>query len=58
LNYTQSQLTIGLLLLGNIMKIYLSGTANLGDFLNGLPVMSGISKAHGKYELIIKKVKF
>jgi hypothetical protein len=37
------------------MKIYLSGTANLGDFLNGLPVMSGISKAYGKYELYIKK---
>jgi hypothetical protein len=36
------------------MKIYLSGTANLGDFLNGLPVMSGISKAYGKYDLIIK----
>lgn len=36
------------------MKIYLSGTANLGDFLNGLPVMSGISKTYGKYDLIIK----
>ena len=36
------------------MKIYLSGTANLGDFLNGLPVMSGISKMYGKYDLIIK----
>ena len=36
------------------MRIYLSGTANLGDFLNGLPVMSGISKAYGKYELTIK----
>lgn len=45
---------IGLLLLGNIMKIYLSGTANLGDFLNGMPVMSGISKSYGKYTLIIK----
>ncbi len=36
------------------MNIYLSGTANLGDFLNGLPVMSGISKMYGKYNLIIK----
>jgi hypothetical protein len=37
------------------MRIYLSGTANLGDFLNGLPVMSGISKTYGKFELTIKK---
>ena len=37
------------------MRIYLSGTANLGDFLNGLPVMSGISKTYGKYELTIRK---
>ena len=37
------------------MKIYLSGTANLGDFLNGMPVMSGISKSYVKYDLIIKK---
>jgi hypothetical protein len=36
------------------MRIYFNGTANLGDFLNGLPVMSGISKAYGKYELTIK----
>jgi hypothetical protein len=36
------------------MKIYLNGTANLGDFLNGLPVMSGISKTYGKFDLIIK----
>ena len=36
------------------MRIYLSGTANLGDFLNGMPVMSGVSKKYGKYELIIK----
>jgi hypothetical protein len=36
------------------MRIYLNGTANLGDFLNGLPVMSGISKAYGKFELTIK----
>jgi len=37
------------------MRIYLNGTANLGDFLNGMPVMSGISKTYGKYELTIKK---
>jgi hypothetical protein len=36
------------------MKIYLSGTANLGDFLNGMPVMSGVSKTYGKYELFIR----
>ena len=46
---------IGLLLLRNTMRIYLNGTANLGDFLNGLPVMSGISKTYGKFELTIKK---
>jgi hypothetical protein len=33
------------------MKIHLNGTANLGDFLNGLPVLSGISKTYGKYDL-------
>jgi hypothetical protein len=37
------------------MKIYLNGTANLGDFLNGLPVLSGISKSYGNFDLIIKK---
>jgi hypothetical protein len=36
------------------MKLYLIGTANLGDFLNGMPVMSGLSKKFGKYDLIIK----
>lgn len=36
------------------MKIYLSGTANLGDFFNSLPVLSGISKSCGKIDLIIK----
>ena len=36
------------------MKIHLNGTANLGDFLNGLPVLSGISKTYGKYDLIIR----
>jgi hypothetical protein len=36
------------------MKIILSGTANLGDFLNALPVMSGISKSYGKFDLIVR----
>jgi hypothetical protein len=36
------------------MKIYLSCTANLGDFLNALPVLSGIYKSHGKFEFIIR----
>jgi hypothetical protein len=36
------------------MKIFLSGTSNLGDFLNGMPVLSGISKSYGKIDLIIR----
>ena len=36
------------------MKLYLYGTANLGDFLNAMPVLSGLSKKLGKYDLIIK----
>jgi len=36
------------------MKLYLVGTANLGDFLNGMTVLSGLSKQFGKYDLIIK----
>jgi hypothetical protein len=36
------------------MKLYLTGTANLGDFLNAMPVLSGISKSVGKYDLIIR----
>ena len=36
------------------MKIYVTGTANLGDFLNSMPVLSGVSKSYGKYSLIIK----
>jgi hypothetical protein len=36
------------------MRIYLSGTANLGDFLNAMPVLSGLSKSYGKYELIVR----
>jgi len=36
------------------MKIYVTGTANLGDFLNSMPVLSGVSKSYDKYSLIIK----
>ena len=36
------------------MKIYLTGTANLGDFLNAMPVLSGMSKQYGKINLIIR----
>lgn len=36
------------------MKIYLSGTANLGDFLNAMPVLSGLNKKYGKYNFIIR----
>jgi hypothetical protein len=40
------------------MKIYLNCTANLGDFLNALPVLSGISKSYGKpYFIIRNKLK-
>ena len=38
------------------MKLHLSSTANLGDFLNALPVLSGIYKSTGeKVYLIIRK---
>ena len=37
------------------MKIYLNSTANLGDFVQALPVLSGISKKYGKIDFIIKK---
>jgi hypothetical protein len=36
------------------MKLYLNCTANLGDFLNSLPVLSGLSKELGKFDLIVK----
>jgi hypothetical protein len=36
------------------MKIYLSCTANLGDFLNAMPVLSGIHNSYGKFEFIIR----
>lgn len=37
-----------------IMKLYLNCTANLGDFLNVMPVLSGLSKSHGKLEFTIR----
>jgi hypothetical protein len=46
---------IGLLHLGVLMKIKIDCTANLGDFCNALPVISGISKSVGhKIHLIIR----
>lgn len=36
------------------MKIHLNCTSNLGDFLNVLPVLSGIKNAYGKFDFIIK----
>jgi hypothetical protein len=42
------------------MIIFLNCTANLGDFMNAMPVLSGISKSNGKFKLIIRDemVKF
>jgi hypothetical protein len=42
------------------MQIFLHTTANLGDFLNAMPVLSGLSKNHGKLDFIIRSemVKF
>jgi len=37
------------------MIVYVAQTDALGDFLNCFPVLSGINKSHGKYDLIIKK---
>jgi hypothetical protein len=36
------------------MKVHLNSTANLGDFMNALPVISGIVKKTGKIEFIIR----
>jgi hypothetical protein len=36
------------------MKIYVTGTSNLGDFLNAMPVLSGVSKDVAKFDLVIK----
>ena len=32
---------------------FIAGTTNLGDFLNVVPVLSGLNKQFGKYELVI-----
>ena len=37
------------------MRVYLSSTSNLGDFLNGFPVLAGLYKQHGKLDLTIKQ---
>ena len=37
------------------MKLHLNCTANLGDFMNALPVVSGLSKEYGKPDFIIRK---
>lgn len=36
------------------MKIYLNCTSNLGDFINSMPVLSGVAKSYGKFDFIIK----
>lgn len=36
------------------MKVHLNCTANLGDFMNAMPVISGIVKKYGKIEFIIR----
>ena len=36
------------------MKLYLNSTSNLGDFLNAMPVLSGLSKYTGKYDFTVK----
>ena len=42
------------------MKVYLNSTANLGDFVQALPVLSGLVKKLGKFHFIIRgeMVKF
>ena len=37
------------------MNLYLKSTANLGDFLNVMPVLSGLSIANGNVSIIIRK---
>ena len=36
------------------MKIYLNCTANLGDFVQSLPVLSGVAQKYGKIDFIIR----
>lgn len=40
------------------MLVYLNCTANLGDFINSLPVLSGLSKKYGKIHFIIRHEMF
>jgi hypothetical protein len=37
------------------MKVYLNSTANLGDFLHSLPVISGLVRKYGPFEFIIRQ---
>jgi len=37
------------------MKVYLNSTANLGDFVQALPVLSGLTKKYGKIDFIIRR---
>lgn len=37
------------------MKLHLNCTANLGDFFNSLPVLSGLYNRYGKLDFIIRK---
>jgi hypothetical protein len=36
------------------MQLYLNSTANLGDFLNAMPVLSGLSNKFGKFDFVIR----
>ena len=36
------------------MKIYLNCTANLGDFVQSLPVLSGVVQKYGKVDFVIR----
>ena len=45
---------IGLLCLEILMKIYLNCTANLGDFVNSLPVLSGLKQQYGNLHFVIR----
>lgn len=45
---------IGLLRSRTFMKIYLNCTANLGDFVQSLPVLSGVVQKYGKVDFVIR----
>lgn len=36
------------------MRVYLNSTANLGDFLNALPVLSGLYKSIGRFDFVMR----